>query len=177
MSEEWRTIPSWPRYEASSLGRIRRAVDGYNTKAGRILRPSRMNGGYLAVRLGGRTCGIHRLVCEAFHGPAPSPRHQAAHNDGSRNNNVSPNVRWATPKENIADRRRHGTLPMGENSYAARLSDLQVQLIRAHAAIGQEEVAWIARLFGCSKSQVYRIIKGQARREAGGYIEERRANG
>lgn len=177
MSEEWRSIPSWPRYEASSFGRIRRAVPGYNTHAGRILRPCRARGGYLVVRLGGRTCGVHRLVCEAFHGAAPTPRHQAAHDDGTRAHNVPANLRWATPKENIADRRRHGTLPIGENSYAARLTDLQVQLIRAHSAIGGEDGAWIARLFGCSKSQVYRIINGQARREAGGYIEERRANG
>ncbi|WP_449411892.1 HNH endonuclease signature motif containing protein [Methylobacterium komagatae] len=43
---------------------------------------------------------VHRLVCEAFHGPAPTPEHQVAHADGTRWNARADNLRWATRTEN-----------------------------------------------------------------------------
>lgn len=46
---------------------------------------------------------IHTLVCLAFHGPKPTPKHQVAHKDCNKMNNGYLNLRWATPKENIAD--------------------------------------------------------------------------
>jgi hypothetical protein len=58
-----------------------------------------------------RTAHLHRLVCEAYHGPAPSPIHHAAHWDGDKENNSASNLRWATPQENEADKVRHGRRP------------------------------------------------------------------
>lgn len=52
---------------------------------------------------------VHRLVLFAFHGAAPSPKHQCAHFDGNKLNCKSSNLRWATPKENNEDKVRHGT--------------------------------------------------------------------
>lgn len=49
------------------------------------------------------------IVCEAFHGPRPTPEHKAAHNDGVPWHNHKDNLRWATQKENLADMVRHGT--------------------------------------------------------------------
>ena len=44
---------------------------------------------------------IHRLVCEAFHGPAPSKRSVVLHLDENALNNNPENLRWGTQKENL----------------------------------------------------------------------------
>lgn len=74
-------------------------------KRGRPLVPFPNIDGYPAVRLAGISAGfpVHRLVCEAFHGPKPTPKHEVAHWDGDKTNNTAPNLRWATHKENCQD--------------------------------------------------------------------------
>lgn len=120
----------------------------------------------------GRTkaVSIHRLVAMTFHGPAPSPRHLVAHGDGVPNHNWPGNLTWKTHRENMADRVGHGTDPTGERNPNARLSDTQVQLIRAHYQIGSTSKAVLSRLFGVSDSHITRIIRGDQRRQAGGYL-------
>lgn len=84
-----------------------------------------------------RTSHIHvsRLVCEIKYGPAPSDFHEAAHNCG--NGHLAccnwRHVRWATPKENQADKVVHGTHNRGERSAAAKLTANQVREIRQKA--------------------------------------------
>src|SRR3546814_7109206 len=84
--------------------------------AGRVLVLCLNKSGYLA----GNMCiegqrknfEVHRLVCEAFHGPAPDGQ-QAAHKDGVRTNCYASNLRWATPASNTADKYGHGTILRG----------------------------------------------------------------
>src|SRR5690348_4661929 len=68
--------------------------------------------GYANVRLSRdgrqRWKKVHRLVCEAWHGPPPSPVHHAAHLDGDCANNCPENLAWATPKENAEHKRLQG---------------------------------------------------------------------
>jgi hypothetical protein len=91
-----------------------------------VLKPGRTARGYLVVALGHRgTIYVHHLVLLAFVGPRPAGR-QAAHGDGHRTNNLLSNLRWATPKENTADRYRHGTVlfgtrhPLGRKTHCLR---------------------------------------------------------
>lgn len=44
---------------------------------------------------------IHRLVCEAFHGPAPFPKAVVIHLDENALNNRPENLKWGTQKENL----------------------------------------------------------------------------
>lgn len=107
MSEVWRSIPSAPGYMASSEGRIR-------SPHGRIVSAHHHIGGYRRCSIlqpGSRIKHkrlVHRLVCEAFHGPAPSPDHVAAHWNDVGDDNRPENLRWATQAENVADMRRNG---------------------------------------------------------------------
>jgi hypothetical protein len=91
---------------------------------GIVISPTTLRAGYVQCSLsaaGGRKkVLVHRLVCEAFHGPAPTSRHQAAHNDGSKSNNRPENLRWATAVENEADKRSHGTLRRGAAHHAIK---------------------------------------------------------
>lgn len=119
--EEWREIRGWEGlYEVSNLGRIRsvpreqvRLSKGGNPSVYRygykLLRPGQNHNGYLLVRLSDMTNGrqqtakVHRLVCEAFHGPQPGWDHEVAHNDHVRDNNAADNLRWATHRDNIQE--------------------------------------------------------------------------
>jgi hypothetical protein len=44
---------------------------------------------------------VHRLVCEAFHGPPPFDRAVVIHIDENALNNRPENLRWGTQKENL----------------------------------------------------------------------------
>lgn len=136
-TEIWQTIGAAPAYEVSSLGRVRRGVRCINYPAGRQIKLSQRKDGYVQVHLmadGRRTTFlVHRLVCDAFHGPAPSPAHEAAHRNGSRAENVRGNIRWATPTENCADKKLHGTTPdhRGSKSPLALVDEAAVRIIRS----------------------------------------------
>ena len=106
----WREVPGWPEYEISEYGDVRRKMAGGSpiAKPGRLLRPS--GNRYRHVNLYGEAgrqhISLHRLVALAFIGEPPSCAHQVAHNDGDRLNNHYTNLRYATPRENAADRVR-----------------------------------------------------------------------
>lgn len=168
--EEWQEIPQYPKYEVSNWGRVRRLEPYRSTIVGKLLKPDRQRGGYLLFRLGGKAVSAHRLVAMTFIGPPPTAIHLAAHGDGIRSHNWPGNLSWKTPKENAADRVRHGTAPVGEKNPRAILSDIQVQLIRARAAFLGESKAGLSRLFNVSDTHIGRIITGEMRRSAGGYL-------
>lgn len=139
--ETWRTIPSFPDYQASSLGRIRRATPRRNQLAKPAVLRLRMDpAGYAVVTLmrpiHERTPGdctrsytparVCRLVCEAFHGPQPEDRPHAAHISGDPTDNRAKNLRWASAQENGADQYRHGTRALGVRCRQSKLTDDKV---------------------------------------------------
>lgn len=87
------------RYAVSDDGRV------WSKISNRWLNPHYNDGGYLKVGLcrdGKRKkCFVHRLVCEAFHGEAPSPAHQVDHINGIHTDNRASNLQWVTVDENI----------------------------------------------------------------------------
>lgn len=97
----WRTIPSWPAYEASDDGTIRRAstkrplrrVHRRGVACVRVRTPDRKHASRIPV---------HALLCEAFHGPRPTPQHRAWVLDGKRSRLVPGNVAWLTQAERWA---------------------------------------------------------------------------
>ena len=59
------------------------------------------------VMVGGRRQSAHRAMCELVHGPAPTPKHQAAHSchRGCDGCVLPQHLHWATDAENRAERR------------------------------------------------------------------------
>ena len=106
-TEKWRPIPCLPEYEASSSGLVRRrpyrralpwgGERGYGGKAW----PGSWDGKRFVIRYRGRTYRVARLVCEAFHGPAPAERPNCLHRDEDASNNRPENLFWGTQKENL----------------------------------------------------------------------------
>lgn len=120
-NEEWRPIVGFEgRYEISDHGNVR-SLDRYETLSNGHRRFHR--GGpkaatlnptgyrYVHLRRDAQGCKrfVHALVLEAFVGPRPAPGMHGCHNDGNPLNNHVANLRWDTPKGNVADKRIHGT--------------------------------------------------------------------
>jgi len=163
--EQWRDIPDHDGYQASDLGRIRsldRLVECRNGVVkpfkGRILAPQNQTSGYFGMVLGrGRPRLVHRLVMLAFVGPCPSG-HEVAHNDGNRRNNALSNLRYATPKENAADKNRHGTVRVGNTG--------KTHCLRGHEFTPENtRVDRIGRR-GCRSCERYRFLRKTGKIEA-----------
>lgn len=67
--------------------------------------------GYGQTWWDGRPALATRVICELKHGPAPTPKHQAAHSCGKGHEGCvnHRHLRWATRKENEMDKTAHGT--------------------------------------------------------------------
>ena len=79
----------------SSLGRFR-------DSRGVVKTPSPRTSGYVEVKLQKKTFKVHRLICEAFHGPSPSKEEIFVdHIDGNPSNNKASNLRWVSSARNI----------------------------------------------------------------------------
>ena len=86
-AERWEKIPPYPEFEASTLARIRKAVDG------QILKPSKGQGWVRQVMLKGHGVkSLHILVGLAFIGPCPKPAYKIRFHDGNPHNCVPTNL-------------------------------------------------------------------------------------
>ena len=148
-------------YEVSSLGRVRRLVAGKRTRVGNVLKASGAVR-YRTVTLvyGGvrKSLPIHHLVCEAFHGPRPSPHHHAAHLNGDSHDNRSDNLAWVTGAENEAHKIAHGTAVLGTRVHGAKLSEITVREIRRLHASGCG-LTEIGRHFGVYYTTIRKVVQ------------------
>ncbi len=172
---EWRAIAGWEGiYEVSNDGRVRR-LPRTDVRINRGVRqvinyPARelkgsLRNGYLAVHLKfGRDekVYIHRVVCTAFHGTAPTG-YEVAHFDGSRTNNCAGNLRWASRLENMRDKAVHGTQPKGELFYNSKLTDEIVHTIRRSSLSSKE---W-AGILGVNASTISVARSGKTWKHVG----------
>lgn len=113
-------------------------------------------GGYGCVQHEGRLQSVSAVVCAARHGPRPSPAHEAAHSCKQRRICCNEtHLRWATKKENQADRVAHGTHHRGENSPNAKMTEAQAR----EALHSEESAPKLAKRFGVSASSIARVRK------------------
>lgn len=154
--------PTDPRYLAGEDGTIL-------GPSGRVVR-GRSNGkGYLQLSIHDgdryRNVRVHRIVCEAWHGPAPTPEHEIAHEDCDKSNNRPDNVSWKTYAENRDDLRRHhregryDDHPTG--NVPCKLTVAQVRVIRADRARGVSRQA-LAKVHRVSDSSIRAVEIGRS---------------
>jgi len=124
--EIWKDVPGFPRYQASSLGRVkgpRHTTNGSLTIHG-YYRTNTSVGGVV------KEAKVHRLVALAFLGPAPEGKSHVNHIDGDKANNCPSNLEWCSIQENL----RHNYEVLGRTSRAGVddgfLNDDQVRAIR-----------------------------------------------
>lgn len=110
--------------------------------------------GYPTARRDGKTVYVHALACEHLHGPRPDGL-QAAHRCGIPSCVNPHHLRWATRRENLADRIAHGTHRRGERFTLAKLTNDQARTI---LAIGRSRPGVeVAAEFGVSPQTIYDI--------------------
>lgn len=172
-SMEWRSCPRFPNFDVSEWGDVRRSVPVHGGGVGERLRGFVDGDGYRRYVLtddAGKKNHVtdYRLVAEAFIGPAPSDRHEVAHNNGSRVCSHFSELRWATRKENHADTFVHGTTPgVGERNPKAKLTAQDVVRIRReYRAIKNREVnrrvCDLAKEYGLHRATVCNIARGKS---------------
>lgn len=164
-------VVGFPDYFISDTGRIFStkpfARSTKRPETPRELRPA-LSKGYYGCSLVGEDGKsyyktIHRMVLEAFVGPCPEGM-EAAHNDGDRLNNDVSNLRWTTHKENIADKKKHGTCASitgavkGSKHGRSKLTEEQVLEIRKAYAEGTANQPQLAAKYGVSQPIIHHII-------------------
>lgn len=171
------TVEVWvkpPRFggllEVSSLGRVRTVTREMTTwRGGKVKIPGRMvtlrrhPWGYFwcefMLRRQKHCEFVHRLVAEAFHGPAPEGMPYACHGDNNPQNNVPDNLRWGSPSDNSQDKWRHGTQPHGDQIWWRKVDSAEVIAMRDMRSAGMK-LKDISTFYGISQAQVCRICTG-----------------
>lgn len=162
-NERWLPVVGWEGlYEVSDLGKIR-SLPRVGVRIRRIysgvpVKPQTAPNGYLTVYLNGvgrarKRAYLHRIVLEAFVGPAPD-EHECAHNDGDKRNCRLSNLVWKTRLENVADKFLHGSQPIGESCYNSVLTEKRIRIIRSSTGASDAE---LGKRFGVGPATIYKV--------------------
>lgn len=165
MKEVWKTVPEYPRYEVSNLGRVRsyasKSTVNRTEPTPHLLKQTLDKTGYYRVRLHreGHSVfeSVHRIVMLAFVGPCPDGK-EACHNDGDRLNNFLDNLRWDTRINNFVDRDTHGRTHRGEQHHFTKFTEDDIRTIRQRAASGEVH-RLIAIDYGVTRPTISYIVR------------------
>jgi hypothetical protein len=165
MSEFWKPIPNYEKYEVSNLGRVKSLHYGKTGKT-RGIKHWTDKDGYLRVGLyrdrKQKMFLVHRLVLLAFVGECPDGL-QVAHLNGQPDDNRLANLAYVTKSENESHKKLHGTdiYARGEKNGSAKLGEDDVREIRRRLARGETQQT-IAREYGVSQAIISLIKTGRS---------------
>ncbi len=154
--EQWRNVVGFEGiYEISNFGNVRSVK---TRKIKKLTISKTCQRPYLSLWKNNKSmvCRPHKLVMEAFVGIRPQGM-ECCHNDGNPQNNHLSNLRWDTPKNNHADKIKHGTTNRGERCGAAKLTLEQVNAIRNDNRLQR----LIAADYGVLQNTISRIKSGK----------------
>ncbi len=113
--------------------------------------------GYGLAVIDGEQKTASRWMCILAHGEPVQPRIYAAHSCGNPRCVNPSHLRWATHKENMADKRRHGTEVIGERNGRTTLTADDVLAIRAAPPVLKP----LMERYGLSKGGISKIRHGK----------------
>ena len=138
-----------------SLDRVVMRSNGVPQKQkGKLLNPACTRAGYPIVTLAKRKrYYVHALVLEVFSSSRPSSSHDVNHINGDKKDNRLENLEWVTRSENI----RHA---MAFGLCNKTIDPSLLPEIRQRFEAGENRYE-LARLFGISRTHLYRIGKNK----------------
>lgn len=156
---QWNSIPSFPDYAASKCGKIARITAYRRKQAVPYLKTQFIDAhGYSIVGIGGNNRKVHKLVCEAWRGPAHGEHIYCCFLDGNRRNVCVENLIWATMAMK--------TDLINTNSPNIKLDMDKARRIRkVFSEQGEDCVEHLAAAFGVSPSTVMCVVKGKTWKE------------
>ena len=118
--------------------------------------------GYGWMTIHGKQVRAHRFYYEKYVGPIPDGMEVCHHCDNPRCINTN-HLFVGTHQDNMRDARLKGRFKSGagELNHRAKLSQEQVDLIRARATLGENQ-RWLAVEYGVGKIQINRIVTNKA---------------
>lgn len=166
-NEGWLPAPYCADYLVSTYGRVK-SLKGKV----KILKPV-LGRGYLRVDLSKdgkpKHFNVHQLVALAFI-PNPNCKREVNHIDGNKLNNYVDNLEWCTQSENIQHAVATGLKAQGEEHGRAKLTNEQVEEIRANPyGLTLEK---LAEKFGVGQTAIGYIQRGKTFKNAGGPIRK-----
>jgi len=134
-----------------------------------FLKPRYTRNGYQYVTLVRpgltRNMFVHRIVCLAFHGPAPADQPIVNHKDAQKANNHADNLEWCSYSENMVHAMKTvpwiRNSPKGEASPLAKIKEADVIEIRRLRAAGMRATE-IAELYPINNRMVSAICLRRA---------------
>lgn len=167
-TERWKELPTkkgatQKRYAISNHGRIASYID--KVEEGTILK-TRLTQRYpsITIKVGGKNINyyIHRLVAEQFV-RRPSPRHNfVIHLDHKKENNLASNLKWVTHAVQIEHAKKDPAFLAQLTPYQGKkLNADRVKVIKRKLATGRTRMKILAKQFGISEMQLYRIKSGE----------------
>lgn len=160
MTETYKQLNDFTRYEISNFGNVR------NIKTGRVLKITRDTRGYPHVKLyssiGKKTINIHRLVATTFI-DNPHNKRTVNHKDGDKSNNHAHNLEWATDRENMKHAFNAGlvTRHKGINSHNHKINQKIADKIRAEYSLGNSTQQNLAKKYQLCQTQISRIVNSK----------------
>ena len=155
--QDRRSLPIYPGYEFDAEGNAysyhvskrygRKMRLWPDTEKGYLMVPLKRKHGKVLLRR------INRIICTLWHGPPPTPKHQARHLNGIKTDNRAVNLGWGTQSQNEFDKAKHGTRPVGEKAHSAKLTEAKVRRIRA----SKKSTRALAAQYGVSQGNICAI--------------------
>lgn len=162
-TERWVPIASYLNYKVSDLGRVKRVVSK-NCRVERILKQSPRTG-YPSVDLckngRRRSHSVHKLVAVAFI-PNPTALPEVNHKNAVRTDCRVDNLEWTDRVGNAQHAHDNGLQDCkGEKNGQAKLTEVEVAMIRHLSPLPRGTPEIFARVFGVSETTIRDIAHGR----------------
>lgn len=175
--EIWKPVVGFEGwYEISDAGSVRRCARSFNMANGvprtlkvRPVKPKVGAAGYLRVGLyttDGKQVfrAVHRLVCEAFNGPAPEDRPDVNHKNLQKSDNRPSSLEWCNHQENMDHAASAGLWNplLGAKGRAGYLDKLTVESILQDLMLRSMTRAEIAAKYEVSRHVISDLAGGRS---------------
>lgn len=170
---ERRPVPGFDGFEADTDGNV---FSPFGRRVGSLVTAGRGAGHYYVTLPDGRKRRRYQLVALAFHGQAPSPRHEVAHRNDIHGDDRPENLYWATRIQNRADAIRNGKMPRGSENGQSKLNVCDVLWTRQMVELGRFSHCELANILGVARSRIWKIAKRKDWRHVPDEIERIRSD-